>query len=168
MKKFFKATLIPLALFMTACQPSAPKEGITKITYETVDFMGGRTRTFVLDFVHNEYQKRDYIPGDETSNRLLFVVKTFTEEEEKTFINGIANCGLLSIKSEYKRTNVLDGGGWSFLVEYKDGKSFSSKGENNGPYKVFDKCSTYYYDLCGEQVMGMLPSGYGSSNNTNQ
>jgi len=91
----------------------------------------------------------------------LEVKKVFTDEEEKVFIDSSYSYGLFGLKESYKRIGkVMDGGGWQLVIEYEDGAIKISEGSNAGPSTIFNKCSTCFYDLCGEEVLGSLPSYY--------
>ena len=70
-------------------------------------------------------------------------------------------CGLFSLEESYVTQDViLDGGGWSLTIEYADGTTFSSTGSNAGPSDVFGKCKFAFYELCGEGVVGSIPSDF--------
>ena len=131
---------------------------ISKINYSTIDYNGGVRKYYVIDFENNEYLSSGYTMLDEEKE--LKKKRDFTEEEEVTFINGIYSNGLLGIKEEYKATGILDGGGWNLEIIYEDGEKKTSTGDNDAPEKVFNSCSTYFYDLCKEQVLGNLPPYY--------
>lgn len=160
MKKVILIVLILIIFMVTGCS-SKEREDIVKLTYHTVDYNGGYTTNAVLDFENNEYRRNGYLPEvKDFEEPELQLIKTFTDEEKKEFIKGINNAGLLKIKDSYKKYGIIDGGGWTLIIEFSDGTSFKSTGDNDGPYKVFNKCSTYFFDLCGEAVMGMLPKYY--------
>ena len=159
MKKFFTLLLLLFSLFLIGCNKDYSGLAINKLSFKTIDYMGGATVTKVIDFQTNQYLKSENIPWKEVETTLE-VKKTFTDEEEMIFINGIGNAGLFDIDEYYKEEHVMDGGGWELVIEYQDGTIFVSKGSNKSPTRVFNKCSTYFYDLCGEEVMGMLPDYY--------
>ena len=54
----------------------------------------------------------------------------------------------------------MDGGGWTLVIEYSDGTSKKSTGNNAGPSGVFNNCALPFYNLAGEQVMGYIPTTY--------
>ncbi len=147
-------------------------EPITEITYETVDYMGGYTKTFKIDFMENKVYKKEYYPylddseylDEETlssdmykNNNKLALINTFTDDEEKSFIDSCYSYRLFSIKEEYSNNFVMDGGGWSLDITYEDGNVKRSKGSNASPQLVFNMCAVPFYDLCGERVLGSLP-----------
>ena len=157
MKKIYLILIMLLSVFMFSCK-TKQRDDIVKITYKTVDYNGGYTMCHVIDLETNEYKALGYFPSlDEEEYKLE---KVFTDEEEKEFIEGINKCGLLGIKEEYSRTGIIDGGGWTLTIDFADGTSFISKGNNSAPNRVFDACSTYFYDLCGKNIIGQLPSYY--------
>ena len=162
MKKLFIFIILILSFFLVSCNKK--RYDIDKITYTTIDYNGGYTENYVIDLVENEYKKNGYLPV-ESEEPALNTIKSFTDEEKAEFIEGINKAGLLSIKEEYKKSGVMDGGGWHLTIEFSDGTKFESKGSNNSPHKVFDKCSTYFYDLCGEKILGTLPAYYASPPN---
>lgn len=45
-------------------------------------------------------------------------------------------------------------------MDYVDGTSKTSTGDNASPTKVFNNCATAFYDLCREGVVGAVPSNY--------
>ena len=158
-KKYFICLLLLLFIFLLGCNKEYSGLNIVKLSFQTVDYMGGSTVTKELDFIKNQYKKKNYSPFNDVEEDYK-VLKEFSDEQEKIFINGIYNSGLLKINEYYKNENIDDGGGWTLVVEYEDGSIFKSRGSNDSPKRVFDKCSTYFYDLCGEEVMGSLPEFY--------
>lgn len=157
--------LIPLFIFFTSCDfdlvsdDKEIRDDIVKLSYRTIDYNGGIVNSYLLDFKTNEYKKNCFSQSNDWEPDLI-LVKTFTDDEEKDFIKGICKCGLLNIKEEYKKTGILDGGGWALTIEFEDGSTFKSHGSNDGPTKVFNSCSTYFYDLCGQAIIGNLPKHY--------
>ena len=161
MKKLFIFIILILSFFLISCNKK--RYDIDKITYTTIDYNGGINSTYIIDLVENEYSRWGYVPGECEDG--VKTIKSFTDEEKEEFIKGINKAGLLSIKEEYKKSGVIDGGGWHLTIEFSDGTKFESNGSNNSPRKVFDKCSTYFYDLCGEEILGTLPAYYVSPPN---
>lgn len=162
MKKIlFILSIAFFTIILISCNKIREYDGktIVKLTYQTIDYNGGYTDNIVLDFVNNKYLTNDYLPGEEQEPDLE-VKKTFSDEEEKAFINGCYSKGLFNLRDKYKRTGIIDGGGWVLLIEYEDGSTKESIGINNSPVIIFNNCSTFFYDLCGEQVLGTLPDYY--------
>ena len=159
MKKYLTLIIMLLGLLLVACKKDYSGLAINKLSFKTIDYMGGYTINKVIDFQTNQYLKSEYIPWEDIETSLE-VKKTFTDEEEVEFINGIGNAGLFNIDEYYKNEHIDDGGGWELIIEYQDGSVFKSVGSNDSPRRVFNKCSTYFFDLCGEEVMGALPDYY--------
>lgn len=161
MKRINILILIFLIGILSACNSINEYNGIpiTNLTYKTIDYMGGYTRIYVIDFINNEYLTTSYMPSEEPKPELL-LKKTFTEEEEKIFIDECYTYGLFEIKTSYFQDGIDDGVGWDLIIEFEDGNTKKSTGSNDGPGYVFSKCSTAFYDLCGEEVMGRLPDYY--------
>lgn len=130
---------------------------ITKMTYITIDYNGGYTEKRVLDFLENKYYSAGFLPDEEVP---LEVKKTFKDEEEKVLIDACYVNGLFDLEEKYEESGIIDGGGWHLIIEFADGTTKISDGDNAGPSKIFNKCATYFYDLCGEVVMGILPEYY--------
>ncbi len=162
MKKVFLTILVvAFSIIVVSCGKIKEYNGkkITKLTYQTINYNGGYTQNKVLDFVSNQYLTNGFLPIDEQEPNLEFK-KDFSEEEEKAFIDGCYSYGLFTLKSKYERIGIIDGQEWSLVIEYEDGTVKTSIGINSVPTSIFNKCSTYFYDLCGEQVLGSLPKYY--------
>lgn len=161
MKKINILILIVLISVLTACNSIKEYTGpkIVKITHTSIDYMGGYTVKDELDFVENKYSSLGYMPT-EVENPELELKSTFTDEEEKVFMDECYSYGLFDLKESYSATGIIDGGGWTFIIEYEDGTTKTSRGDNAGPSKVFNKCATSFYDLCGQGVVGRVPEYY--------
>ena len=134
---------------------------LSSLSYKTVDYMGGYTETYTLDFVSNTVTKSTFSPWLEDTEEESEIIARFTEDEERDFINKIYSYGLFNIKEHYEPDyTVMDGGGWSLVVNYSDGTSKKSTGNNASPKEVFNNCAIPFYDLCGEQVIGYVPTTY--------
>lgn len=160
MKKIFIGFLILLSsLFFISCSnmKEYTDKRIAKLTYITIDYMGGYTVEKVLDFNENKYYKASYLPEEE---RKLEVKKEFTDEDEKILIDSCYSYGLFNIKNYYSEDGIIDGGGWNLIIDYEDNTSKISRGSNDGPTKVFNDCAIFFYDICGEEVIGMVPYYY--------
>ena len=95
--------------------------------------MGGYTVTHELDFNENKNSSLGYLPI-EVENPKLEIKSTFTDEEEKVFMDLCYTYGLFNIKESYKSSGIMDGGGWDLIIEYIDGTIKTSRGDNAGPY----------------------------------
>ena len=134
---------------------------ISSLSYQRVDYMGGYTISFLFDFENNRVTKTEYYPYYEDGQQEVSqVIAEFTEEEEREFINKIYSYGLFSIRERYENKGVMDGGGWTLKINYSDGSTKKSTGSNAGPSTVFNSCAIPFYDMCGEQVMGNVPTTY--------
>lgn len=163
MKRFAIVLVFMACIFiLVGCNRIKEYEGtpISKIVYERIDYNGGYTNTYIFDFESNVASKRGYLPGESDENQFE-VFANFTDEEEKAFFNKIYTYGLLGIKSKYKTLDrIIDGGGWNLSIEFEDGSTKKSTGENAGPTKIFKECAMAFYDLCEEGVVGSVPSNY--------
>ena len=146
---------------LTACNSIKEYTGpkIVKITHTSIDYMGGYTVKDELDFIENKYSSLGYLPI-EVKDPKLEIKSTFTDEEEKVFMDECYSYGLFNLKESYSATGIMDGGGGDLTIEYEDGTTKTSRGDNAGPSKVFNKCATSFYDLCGQGVVGRVPEYY--------
>lgn len=161
MRKINILIILSLLCILTACNSIKEYTGtkIIKITHTSIDYMGGYTIKDELDFNENKYSSLGYLPT-EVENPELELKSTFTDEEEKVFMDECYTYGLFDLKESYSASDIIDGGGWSLIIEYEDGTTKISKGSNAGPTKVFNKCATTFYDLCGQGVVGRVPEYY--------
>lgn len=101
MKKHITIILV-LCLFvgLTECTPAIKTytgKKLTKLSFSKIQYMGGNTREYILDFGNNVYSvvdttiSNDYVPITE-------VKMTFSEEEEAVFIDTVYSYGLFNIK----------------------------------------------------------------------
>lgn len=166
MKKFLAAILcIGILLTLVICYFSTVREykgtPLTTLTFESIDYMGGVTTTYVFDFENNVATLNTCIPGDENNSSEPKILKEFSDEEEKTLINKLYSYGLFNIKDNYESPGgILDGGGWSLVIEYNDGTTKKSQGSNNSPEMVFKNCAKAFYDLCEYGVVSSVPTEY--------
>ena len=135
---------------------------ITKFKCISVDFNGGVTDMEVLDFNQNNYAFARHLPYDTVDIESKLEIKcTFTDEQEKALIDHCYTYGLFDIKEHYTATeHIIDGGSWSFIIEYEDGTTKTSTGTNASPSKVFSDCATAFYDICRSGVVGYVKSDY--------
>ena len=165
MKRLAALVLCICSVFaLFGCSVLQPKEYIgvyiSRFTYKTVDYMGGATATYIIDFEENVVKLNRYFPyAEEESDET--VIKEFTHEEEVTLINKLYSNGLFSIDEYYPQPDgIIDGGGWDMLIEYEDGTVKKSGGSNNGPDDVFKNCALAFYDLCGRGIVAYVPYEY--------
>ena len=160
MKKIFIVAIILIMFMLTGCGSNNNREDISSVTFTTIDYNGGFTTEYYINLNNNRYMKKHYGPESPKGGVDYDVVKEFSDEDKDTFIKEINNSGLLNINKEYKQSGIIDGGGWHLVITFSDDSTFESRGDNDSPREVFNKCSTAFYDLCGEEVMGMLPKYY--------
>ena len=132
---------------------------LNKLTFTTTDYISGYTVNHVIDFIENTYSSACYLKSDENESSLE-VKKTFTDEEEKVFIDSCYSYGLFDIKDYYPHTHIANSDCWNLTIDFEDGTNKVSTGCNASPTKVFNKCSTVFYDLCGVRILGELPDNY--------
>ena len=138
---------------------------ISDLTFETVDYNGGYTDTYVFDFENNTLAHRGYLPYGETEPEFDKIL-TFTDEEETVLINKLYSFGLFDIKENYPSpSGIVDGGGWTLTIKYSDASVNESRGSNNSPDSVFDNCAKAFYDICGRGIVGYVPTEYYSPPN---
>ena len=168
MKKIIALILcITSFVFLFGCESLYKKDikeyvgtPLSSLSFETVEYMGGYTETYVFDFSANTVSLTRYKPwsGDETDTE---VVKEFTDDEEKKLIDKLYTYGLFDIDEKYPAPpNIDDGGEWSLAIKYKDGTAKSSYGINNSPRDVFSECAKAFYDICGNGIVGYVPETY--------
>lgn len=171
MKKISAILLIAVIIFsLSSCSfiarilPVREYNGtpLVSLSYKTIDYMGGYTETYIIDFNENIVTKTTYMPyyeeGRQENNE---IISRFSDEDERQFINKIYSYGLFGIKERYEPlTTVMDGGGWDMTIRYVDGSTKESSGSNAGPRTVFNNCAISFYDLCGEPVLGNVPTSY--------
>lgn len=143
-----------------------PGVPLSSIEYRTVDYMGGASVTYNIDFVSNTTTVTRRIPDFSEDAEDYFrteteVVGSFTDEDERLFINRIYSFGFFSIKDRYEPMfPVMDGGGWDLVVEYDNGQQKRSSGSNAAPGSIFANCAIPFYLLTGVDVLGRVPSSY--------
>ena len=169
MKRIISVILCISCIFLlTSCFAPPIREyggtALSTLIYQTVDYMGGYTVTYIFDFDNNVAEKQEYLPyADEYegNNAEFDIIKEFTDEEEAILINKLYSYGLFNIRDNYKSPpNIMDGGGWSLIIEYTDGTSKQSEGSNNAPRWVFKNCAKAFYDLCENGVLAFVPEDY--------
>ena len=111
-----------------------------------------------MDFENNTVKSRAYLPSGGNNNPDFEIIAEFSEEEEVGFINRLYTYGLFGIKAEYKAPiGVMDGSGWSMVINYSDGTQKKSTGSNNSPDSVFEKCAKAFYDICEDGIVAHVP-----------
>lgn len=113
---------------------------IKTLTFETVEYHGGYITTYIFDFINNNVRKSGFLPlPDETEERVFETIVTFTDEQEKAFIDYCYSYGLFDLNEHYETNEIIaDGGGWTLTLEYIDGTSKTSTGDNARPIKYWN------------------------------
>lgn len=133
---------------------------VTLLSYERIDYMGGYTETYVIDFEANVVQKRGYLPSENDAPDFE-TIATFSDEAERILINKLFSYGLFDIKDNYPAPEgIIDGGGWNLSIEYSDGTLKKSSGSNNSPASVFSNCAKAFYDIFEDGIVGYVPQNY--------
>lgn len=136
---------------------------VLKIKYRSVDYSGGYTKDYLFDFTSDTANKRAYLPYSGIENYIPAYRQfaDFTKSAATLFFDKCYTGGLFSLKESYSTQDVIiDGGGWDLIIEYVDGTTFSSQGHNAEPSDIFNECKFAFYELCGEGVIGYIPSEF--------
>ena len=135
------------------------ERNVSELTFESVDYNGGYTQTYVFNFEINTVQYCAYIPFEQEPN--FTVISTFSESEENTLIDKLYGYGLFDIEEHYQASDVvMDGGGWELSILFHDGTVKTSTGSNASPATVFNNCAKAFYEICGFGVVAYLPTEY--------
>lgn len=133
---------------------------VSLLSYESIDYNGGFTETYIFDFDNNVVKRRRCMP-DQREEVAFDVIAEFSEEEEAKLLDTLYTNGFFEIDAYYPAPpDIIDGGGWELNVEFCNGTTKKSIGENNGPGTVFNNCATAFFDICGEAVIGYVPREY--------
>lgn len=154
MKKLLSFACLLLSFIFISCETTIKEykgKEIIKLTYSIIDFMGGNTTTYEFDFIENKsYKSKNNVIDD---SYLITDLSSFSEEQEKVFMNKCYTYGLFSLNEIYEDKHVDDGGGWTLSIIYDDNSKKESRGINKSPKNVFNKCAYAFYDLCNEGVL---------------
>ena len=133
---------------------------LTTLTYTSVDYHGGFTDEYLFDFEKNIVTKHSFLPTDDEYDKVKTLAE-FSQEQEKNLLDRLYTYGFFDIEKEYPAPpGIIDGGGWHLKIRYNDGTSKEACGSNNSPEAVFSECAKAFFDLCGEGVVGSVPSAY--------
>lgn len=125
---------------------------IREITYESVDYFGGITNTYVVDFETGSCRTAYYNPiEDEIAPEPEFL-RSFVPDEGRHFLDKVNEGGLFGLWKKYETKGVVDGGGWTLTILYTDGTTKISTGSNYRP-KAFDRCAPAFESLFGMKVL---------------
>lgn len=133
---------------------------LLSLVFRSIDYNGGATKTYTVDFENNFIKISNYLPWSEkdASEKIL---AEFTEDEEALLINKLYTYGFFDIKDNYPSPpGIVDGGGWDLTVKYSDGTDKKSSGSNNSPSTVFSNCAKAFYDICSDGIVAYVPTEY--------
>ena len=133
---------------------------LLSLVFRSIDYNGGATKTYTVDFENNFIKISNYLPWSEedASEKIL---AEFTEDEEALLINKLYTYGFFDIKDNYPSPpGIADGGGWDLTVRYSDGTDKKSSGSNNSPSTVFSNCAKAFYDICSDGIVAYVPTEY--------
>ena len=138
---------------------------LSRIIFSTVDYNGGYTAEYIIDFDENTVKYRGFLPygGEESEYELL---KEFTDEDEEILIDKLYSNDLFELEDYYDSPDgIIDGGGWGLIIEFTDGSTKESGGSNNSPKYIFSGCAKAFYSLCGYGIVGSVSPDYYSPPN---
>ena len=115
MKKTRVLILLAILLIFSGCSTIEQKTQmmvysglkITKISYESIDYMGGYKDINIIDFNENNYYFQTHSPEEGYSK--LDLRRSFTEEEEKIFLDACYTYGLFDIDDYYIINKSMSG-----------------------------------------------------------
>lgn len=143
--------ILTVAVFSGGCGEYGGKP-ISKIVYESVDYMGGFTDIYVVDFQSNSCLTAYYNPMKDESKPEPEFFRAFVADQGRHFLDSINKGGLLTLWKKYEMKGVMDGFGWTLTIFYEDGTTKVSTGSNYRP-KAFDRCAPAFESLFGMKVM---------------
>ena len=91
MKKILLSLIGLVCLGFTACNSEIVKSrtDFEKLTYKTINYNGGFTSIYEIDFVNNTFSYSDNYGSLEGAFSEPEVRRVFTDDEERDFINGV-------------------------------------------------------------------------------
>ena len=138
---------------------------LNRLIFSTVDYNGGSTAEYTIDFDENTVKYRGFLPYEESEPEYK-IVKEFTDKDEEILLNKLYSNGLFELEDYYSSPDgIVDGGGWDLIIEYRDGSVKESGGSNNSPKYIFSGCAKAFYDLCGYGIVGSVSPDYYSPPN---
>lgn len=161
--RFFKALFIVVAVVFVAVALSGctPYEYIGKeistIEYTTIKYFGDYRNVTIIDFESGDVLNRKYFPTDEVLPEYT-VIFTFDVGELDAFLDDFGASGVLDMKDEYETNeHIDDGGGWIFTINYLDGTSKTSNGDNYWPEDIFEEADIATVELYEDDLFGTSP-----------
>lgn len=147
---------------LSSCEREYKGEKLASIEYITTDYNGGARSYTRLDLESGEVMRKNYLPG--TSESQEYSLAYSVDPEKRTeIVNALYNSGLLTLKERYTSSlDIIDGGGWDFIITYADGTTKTSSGDNAGPRYKFEKADYAFYNITGEEFFGYVSESYKS------
>lgn len=154
---FIFLTLLPVSL--SSCEYTGKE--IVSIEKTNIEYMGGATSGQRLDLLTGGVYEFEYYPYDEEASYDYVLRYSYDASLSKEVVDAFYRVGLLSLRSKYEPlTIVMDGGGWELTITYADGTTKVSKGSNAGPYSIFRKAATEFYEITGGIFIQSPPAKY--------
>lgn len=152
---------VSLSLFFSSCSPYTYEgKDVSSIKYLTVDYNGGYTEESIIDFIDCQVLSRNFLPLDSYIEDYALLYE-FESGAIPLFLNEVGEAGLFDLQDHYlSPAGIIHGGGWTLTIDYVDGSSKTSSGDNNAPSSVFKKADYAFYNLYGDDLFGSLPSSY--------
>jgi len=130
---------------------------IESIEYTTIDYFGDFRNVTVLDLVNGDVLHRQFVSSDEVIPE-FDVIYTFEIERVDSFLDEFGASGIFDLEDEYETNEQIDdGGGWILVINYTDGTSKTSTGDNSWPLDIFEKADIATIDLYGEDLFNTSP-----------
>jgi hypothetical protein len=151
--------LLSVTLGLFGCGRVYEGPTIDSIEYNTLDYMGGMMTCNKLDLKEGELLIKYATPSSSqiTDYRTR---ASFDPTLSAEILNAFYTHGLLDLKEEYtSEEDADDGGEWSIVINYADGKRKVSRGINAVP-DMLESCDRDFFDLTGEEFFGLVPEDY--------
>lgn len=142
--------------------PNSYYENIESISYKSISYMGdGGTKTKTIDFNENKViivqEYIGYYDEESTTSYEYQIDSNKTLE----FLKKFKETGILDLKRQYiTNERILDGGGWNFVVKFRDGSEQKSTGSNAKPREIFQDADKVFYSFFKGSFLGALDSEY--------
>lgn len=131
-------------------------EDISSIEYISVKYNGGYINETKVDLLNGQVLSRGYFQGDNIPEEYS-IDYDFDLDSVDSLIDEIGSAGLFDLNADYPSPgDILDGSGWTLKINYADGTSKISTGDNNYPTDVFQKADYGFYNLYGNDLFGTI------------
>jgi hypothetical protein len=142
-------------MFLSSCSTySYEGKEVESFEYVTIDYMGDNNSSTVIDLENGEIRRKGCYPKEDCINDYYEVIFTFDIDQIDVFLDEFGASGIFELDSEYKSLSILDGAGWSFLINYTDGTSKISNGRNFWPTEIFEDADIATMNLYGDDLFG--------------